>query len=271
VAELRQAIQKLVPLHRKLGKPGPGDWLMRHAERGQTFDEYLGSHPVLPRGRRDTIYIQPLGEMDEVRRRIVGLSAEYMALYFGCAVKVQKPLPTKVIPASARRRHGGKEQILTTHVLDEVLKPRLPENGAALLAFTAVDLWPGKGWNFVFGQASLWERVGVWSIARNGDPNGGEEAFRLCLLRTLKTATHETGHMFSMPHCIAYECNQCGSNSRAESDRRPLALCPECMAKVCWASGNDPARRYLALAGFCKQQGLTEEQAFFTKSAAALR
>jgi len=270
VAELRTAIGKLVPLHKKLGKPGPSDWLSHHAERGQTFDQYLRSRPVLARGRRDTVYIQPLGDMDEMHRKIVDLTVQYMTLYFGCPVKVKEPLPTKVIPASARREHHGREQILSTHVLDEVLKPRLPKDAAAFLAFTAIDLWPGKGWNFVFGQASLRERVGVWSIARNGDPTVSDKAFRLCLLRTLKTATHETGHMFSMPHCIAYECNQCGSNSRAESDRRPLALCPECMAKVCWGSGKNLRERYLALAAFCKEQGLTEEQAFFSRSAAAL-
>lgn len=271
VTQLQTAIQKLAPLHEKLGKPRPGDWLAHHAERGQTFDQYLRSRPVLPRGKRNTIYIQPLGEMDEAHKKIVDLTVEYMALYFACPVKVNKPLLTRVIPASARRRHHGREQILTTHVLDEVLKPRLPEDAAAFLAFTAIDLWPGEGWNFVFGQASLRERVGVWSIARNGDPTVGDKAFRLCLLRTLKTATHETGHMFSMPHCIAYECNQCGSNSRAESDRRPLALCPECMAKVCWGSGIDPIKRYLDLAAFCKRQGLTNEEAFFRRSAAKLK
>jgi archaemetzincin len=271
VPELRAAMAKLVPLHKKLGEPKPGDWLSHHAERGQTFAQYLRSAPVLARGKRDTIYIQPLGEMDAVRKQIVDLTASYMALYFGCPVKVEAPLSLKVVPKSARRQRFGNEQILTTYVLDDVLKPRLPKDAAAFLAFTATDLWPGRGWNFVFGQASLRERVGVWSIARNGDPTKSKKSFRLCLLRTLKTATHETGHMFSMPHCIAYECNQCGSNSRAESDRRPLALCPECMAKVCWGSRKDPKERYAALADFCKQHGLASEQAFFTRSLGVLQ
>ena len=52
-----------------------------------------------------------------------------------------------------------------------------------MLAITAFDLWPGPGWNFVFGQASLTERVGVWSMARNGDPDdesGHAHAVRAC-------------------------------------------------------------------------------------------
>jgi archaemetzincin len=101
--------------------------------------------------------------------------------------------------------------------------------------------------------------VGVWSLSRFGDPAENEQAFRLALLRTLKTGSHELGHMFSILHCTAYECDMCGSNSLAESDRRPLALCPECMAKVCWATQADPVERYRKLAAFCETQGLKAE------------
>jgi len=54
------------------------------------------------------------------------------------------------------------------------------------IAFTASDLWPGPGWNFVFGLASLRERVGVWSIHRFGNPSKGQAAFTQTLLRTLQ-------------------------------------------------------------------------------------
>lgn len=30
----------------------------------------------------------------------------------------------------------------------------------AVLGLAALDLWPGEGWNFVFGQANLTERRG---------------------------------------------------------------------------------------------------------------
>jgi archaemetzincin len=155
-------------------------------------------------------------------------------------------------------------------VLDKVLRPRLPADACVYIALTTSDLWPGEGWNFVFGQASLSERVGVWSIARNGDPHGNDPEFRLCLLRTLKTASHETGHMFSMQHCTLYECNMCGSNHREEADRRPLWLCPHCLAKLCHATGADPIRRFKDLAAFSKRAGLKTEQEFYEKSLAVL-
>jgi archaemetzincin len=156
-------------------------------------------------------------------------------------------------------------------VLNSVLRPRLPANACAYIALTTSDLWPGEGWNFVFGQASLRQRVGVWSIARNGDPHADDAAFRLCLLRTLKTASHETGHMFSMAHCTFYECNMCGSNNRGEADRHPLTLCPHCLAKLCHATGADPLRRFQELIAFARREGLKPEQEFYEKSLAALQ
>lgn len=271
-ARYASLVETLRPLHRKLGKPRPGDWLLRHKEEGQTFAEYLACKPTLPRGERKVLYILPVGDFTKSQRKIVELAAEFMRLYFNLAVRVQKDVPLAVIPEKARRTHPswGNKQILSTYVLYDVLKPRLPADAAAYLAFTASDLWPGKGWNFVFGQASLKSRVGVWSIHRNGDPDESDEAYRLCLLRTIKTATHETGHMFSIKHCTAFECNMCGSNNRSESDRRPLALCPECCPKVCWATRTQPRGRFERLAKWCAKQGLTPQAEFYRKSAAAV-
>jgi archaemetzincin len=58
--------------------------------------------------------------------------------------------------------------VLTGYILHEILEPERPADALAYLALTATDLWPGRGWNFVFGEANLRERVGVWSIYRNG-------------------------------------------------------------------------------------------------------
>jgi archaemetzincin len=266
-------LKKLLPLHEPLGTPQPGDWLAEHPEEGQTFRQYVQSWPATPDRRRRVIYVQPLGDFTETQRKIVTLTAEFMQVYFGLPVRMRRDLSLDVIPAEARRKHPswGMDQILSTYVLEQVLYPRLPHDATAYIALTTSDLWPGEGWNFVFGQASLSRRVGVWSIYRNGDPEESEEAFRLCLVRTIKTATHETGHMFSMHHCTQYACNMCGSNHRAERDRLPLWLCPHCLAKLTWATKVDPEARFEKLIDFCKANGLRKERAFYEKSLLVLR
>ena len=187
-AELPAALARLLPLHTKLGPPQPGDWLAEHKEPGQSYAQYLRSRPIRVDRQRRVIYVQPLGEFDSAQRKVLDRTAEFLGIYFQLPVKVRDDLSLDVIPAAARREHPTwhVKQILSTYVLDKVLRPRLPADACAYIALTTSDLWPGEGWNFVFGQASLSERVGVWSIARNGDPHGGDAGFRLCLLRTLE-------------------------------------------------------------------------------------
>ena len=267
IEQLEKTREALRPLHVRLGPPKPGEWLEKHPETGQTFDEYVASKPVTPQGVRKTIYVQPIGEYTATERKIVNLTAEFLSLYFNCPVKVKQDLPLDLIPAKARR----EGQLLTGYILSDILAPRLPDDAAAYLALTSNDLWPGEGWNYVFGQASLNQRVGVWSLHRYGDPDASEAAYQLCLLRTLKVAAHETGHMFSILHCTAYECCMCGANHLRESDSKPLALCPECVVKVCWAGKADPVERYQKLAEFCRKHGLTDEARFYEKSIEVLK
>ncbi len=269
--ELPPPFAKLLPLHTKLEKPQPGEWLAKHPEWGQDYQQYLDGHPITASRQRRTIYVQPLGDFTETEKEIVDQTAEFLGVYFQLPVKTRKKLPLDVIPQTARRkRDGGAEQILTTYVLNNVLAPRLPKDAVAMIAFTAADLWPGEGWNYVFGQASLGRRVGVWSIHRYGNPADGDAAFHLCLMRTMKTASHETGHMFSMAHCTFFKCNMCGSNHLPEADSHPLELCPVCLAKLCHATGADPVKRFERLAAFYRAHGFQAEEEFCEKSHAVI-
>ncbi|MGD2173936.1 MAG: archaemetzincin [Candidatus Brocadiaceae bacterium] len=268
MTDLTQMIDALRPLHRTMDATRPGDWLSVHPEPGQTFREYVGSDPVTPGGGRNTVYVQPLGDLQDRQRDVVVLTAGFIGPYLNVPVQTREALPLSLVPPEARRVHPswGVRQLLSRYILQQVLTPRLPDDAAAYVAFTAEDLWPGEGWNFVFGQASLRHRVGVWSIYRNGDPEADQATFRLCLLRTIKTATHELGHMFSMQHCTGYRCAMNGSNTLEEKDRRPLALCPECLAKVCWATGADPVERYRKLLSLCRDHGLQPQGEFYEES-----
>jgi len=241
LAPLRASIARLAPLHTKPGRPAPGEWLAEHHEPGQSFQQYIDGKPTTPTEKRRILVVQPLGEMTTNNARVLATITGYLQAFFGLVTRLAPPLSVDLIPRSARRPTAGYgEQLLTSAILSDVLAPRLPDDAVAYLAFTAHDLWPGDGWNFVFGEAQLEERLGGWSLARNGDTSSGEPAYSRALLRAMKIATHETGHMLGMLHCTAYVCNMAGVNSLAESDRHPLWLCPECLAKLSWATGSSP-------------------------------
>jgi len=67
----------------------------------------------------------------------------------------------------------------------------------------------------------------------------------------------------AVAHCIYFECNMNGSNHRAESDRRPLALCPVCLRKWAWVTGENPARRMEKLESVCARLGLSEHKMLY--------
>jgi archaemetzincin len=272
--EAKRTIKLLEPLHEHKKPPQPGDWLAVHGkdkhEQGQTFDEYV-------RGRERTIeqysklYLLPLGTFGDVEQKMIDLVVEGMTCFFGLPTVQLKADPLAKLPQYAERIGGaGQRQLLSIHLIDKVLPPKLPRDAAALLGLTNVDLWPGEGWNFVFGQASLGTRVGVWSTARYGNSAGTEEERKLFFQRLLKVALHETGHMFGIPHCAAYECGMNGSNSLPESDRQVLEFCPECQAKLWWTNDYTPKKRCAAMLEYCKKAGLEEEAKYYTGLSAAL-
>jgi archaemetzincin len=253
---LRQVRDKLATLVARRGPAQAGDWLRDHPEPGQSFEEYLKSQPTVPTGARRTLVVLPFGELSPEAKKVVELTAEYMTLHFGLPSRVAPAVTAPTPPEWAVRKKGADRQVLSGWMIESVLPPLLPADAAALIAFTTTDLWPGQGWNYVFGEASLSARVGVWSLHRYGDPKAGDAGFKQVLERTLKIAVHETGHMFSLPHCTAYPCIQSGVNSLEEADKSPLWLCPECLPKIAWATSSAPLERLSATRDFCRRHDL---------------
>ena len=263
--------KRIRPLHETKRPPAPSDWLATKFERGQSFAQYQRSQPNRATEQRQFLFLQPLGEFQDRQRELIRQTADLMTRYFNLTTNVLPPLELDSMPAWAKRNQQGQTQLLTSYLLGEVLKPRRPENAVAVLGLTTIDLWPGEDWNYVFGQASLDERVGVWSLSRYGDPNGDDNAWSKYRERTFKVAVHETGHMLGMPHCIYYECLMNGSNHLREMDSRPFWLCPECVRKVWWNCGANPAQRYASLLEFSKQHGMPSETGFWHQSALRVR
>lgn len=265
--------QKLVPLHQIKTSPGPYDWLAMHQETLQSYADYAQSNPVRPDAEHPYIYVTLIGDFDAKRQEIIDQTVRFIEAYFGLPVKFTEPISSDAIPAQGRRIHPTTKdrQFHTRYIIEQLLVPNKPADAFSLIAFTATDLYPEPSWNFVFGEADMENRVGVWSIYRNGDPNESEDAYQLCLLRTIKTGTHELGHMFSLPHCLYFECNMNGANHRKESDDRPLWLCPIDLRKLHHNTGMDPLKRYEKLQAMSADLGFKNEAEFYKKSIEALK
>lgn len=246
-----------------INPPSSGDWLDAHHESGQTFDQYVKQGFVRPDKRRHTIYLQPVGEFEKDRSPSLKALEECTRAFFMLKVKVLEPIPVEGHDFTTRTNPYTKKRQILTHDVLRLLKKLLPRDAFCILAVTMEDLYPDPSWNFVFGMASLYERVGVFSFARYDPAFSGQKRtkdYRTILLRrSCKVLTHETGHMFGLQHCIFFQCGLCGSNHLQESDARPIHLCPVCLRKLQYNMGFDPVARYRKLKAFYRKYGLAPE------------
>ena len=243
----------------RLGKPAPGEWLDRFEEPGQTLKQYKLSPPPGRTATRTRFVIQPMGPFSDEGRQVLERAAEFAGLFFDVPVETVAPID---LPPQPDRVASWGPQYLTDPMLD-TLRPRLPDDAIGLLGVTEADLYPGDQWNYVFGYASLADRVGVYSIVRYFPQFWGEKASgktaTLALQRTAKVFVHEAGHMYGILHCTDYHCVMNGSNSLDETDRSPLFLCPVDVSKLHWALELDLVTRYDKLLEFCTLNGLNSD------------
>jgi archaemetzincin len=265
--DLPEKFARLQPMFTKPGPPQPGEWLTRYSERGQTYQEYLRSSINKAVSPQNVIYVQPLGNFSDAQKEILDQTTDFIQDYFSLPVQLLSTLPLESIPDYARRQGDSEkeEQLQTFYLINEVLKPRRREDAYILIGFIAKDIWPGGEWNFVYGQAYPPERIAICSLARICSDKRISENRPLCLRRILKISTHEIGHLFSLLHCTLYICNEAGSNNLAEMDRHPLELCPQCLAKICYATGFNLTKRFEKLRDFYRHNGLVEDEILCNK------
>ena len=257
------------PLFRPMFRPGRDDWLAQHHERGQSFEAF--ERRWRPDPARTKIYVLPVGKFGPTDPALGDLERITEA-HFAMDVVFLDPVTEEDL-ALKGRKHGGHRQLHAFTILHR-LKLRVPDDAQVLLAVTNVDLYPEPSWNFVFGLASLGERVAVFSFARYhpsfyGEPVEPDTPQRV-LTRAVKVMTHELGHTFGMEHCTHFACNMNGSNHLDETDRAPLHLCPVCLRKLQHAVGFDPERRYRDLADAYEATGLDEASTWSLARAAAV-
>jgi archaemetzincin len=231
----------------RLGRPKPGEWLYSFREDGQTFDQYVDEGANRKSPRRAVFYIQPLGAAGTRYAGTIALMREYAEVFFHVPARVCDPIP---LPENAHVL--PRDQYNATMIIGH-LQERIPGDALVYIGIAGKDLF-SKGLNFVFGEGSLRDRTGVYSLVRYETEDAA-----LFLRRALKLMSHEVGHILSLQHCIWYSCVMQGANSLAEDDRHPMHLCPIDLRKLQWNTGFDPRDRYLKLREFYRRAGLNAE------------
>ncbi|XP_030629417.1 archaemetzincin-2 [Chanos chanos] len=266
------------------------DWIPSHPEAPQDFQSFFSNpHRRSPSKGHKTIYMQTIGsfgEGEDITEQYVEWLRQYcQAFYHGLAVKL---LPTVTVASTGCTfRVNNNTYNLQLHAGDllNFLKKKKPKDAFCIVGITMIDLYPRDSWNFVFGQASLNEGMGVFSFARYDDnfysrsyPGRLKSTKKLhpddytvfqnyytppitstLLFRSCKTLTHEIGHIFGIKHCQWLQCVMQGSNHLEESDRRPPDLCPVCLRKLQTAVGFKISDRYEALLGWIEDGGRSSE------------
>ena len=248
--------------------PGPNDWLAVHPEPGQTFADFVRSRPIKPDATRNTVYLQPLEDFEIGKAPPLQNLAQFAEAFFSVPVQALSPSAVSRKKITTRTNPYTRQQQLLTRDILRYLEQILPHNGFCIVGITMRDLYPAPSWNFVFGEASLDDRVGVFSFARYDPQFYGIKApdrDALVLRRSCKVLAHETAHMFGIQHCVFFNCLMNGSNHLDESDRRPLHLCPIDMRKLHHSIGFDIGRRYHALLEFACRAGFKDEVRWLEK------
>jgi archaemetzincin len=247
-----------------LPEPSPREWLAIHEERGQTFDQFVHDATRPAAGGR-TIYLQPVDTAGALSDTCLSTLAAFAGAFFQLSVRVRPPLildPASLVTRAAP--DTGTPQVYAGDILARLYGDK-PSDAFCVLGITAHDLFPHPIVSFAFGEASATCRVGVCSVARYGPPfcedapgnQQGEMRRRCC-----RVIAHEIGHMAGIGHCIYFRCLMNGSSSLAESDRRPLHLCPIDLRKLQWLIGFDFGERYSRLQQFWHAAGDEREEAW---------
>jgi archaemetzincin len=246
--------------------PGPGDWLAVHHEFGQSFEAFVHAMPNRPDDLRATLILQPLGRFDHRGAPSPETLRRFTEIYFGMPTQVLPTVDLDHVAVTSRREPDLRRRQLLTGDLLDLLRANLPEYAFCYVGITMEDLYPGSDWNYVFGQASLRDRVAVYSFVRYFPEFWGEETADpiLVLRRSCKVLAHETAHAFGIRHCTAHLCVMNGSNHLEESDSRPLHLCPQDLRKLQWSVGFNVEDRYRRLAEFHREAGLDDEVEWIT-------
>jgi archaemetzincin len=258
--------------------------VVRDGEPPQTYAQFLAERPPRSQPGARTIAILPIGEYPRgfvveyeavrlVRSPEPTLIARFLEAWFGLPTRWLPAMSDEVLERLPARELEGRRQLDATAVL-EWLRERRPADASCVLALTLEDLYADDA-AWVFGYASVVERVGVHSMLRY-DPGfadvtaRGPEFEHVILTRALRVLAHEVAHMFGLRHCLHFECLMNATAGIEDLDRLPLHLCPVCLRKLWSVTGISIVSRWEQLVSLSDELALPAEREWFAARLRAL-
>lgn len=136
-----------------------GDWQKRFHESPQTYEDYVRDCENRKTATRHVFYLQPLGELSASYAKAIAEMRNYAEIFFGVEAKVVEPI---ALPPETYAK--DREQYDSSRLLHH-LAVCAPADALVYVGITDRDLY-SPGLNFVFGEGSLHDRTGVYSLTR---------------------------------------------------------------------------------------------------------
>lgn len=264
----------------KLAEPIEGEWLYKnYQEQGQTVEQYIQNSYNYVSDSKKKIYIMPI--LDHSIKSDININKiiEYISVFFQLETVLLDKIDINYLKHKYKNSKINLSKLIKdnqydTNTIMQILQYELPTDAFCLLGITNVDLY-SKGCNFVFGEAAYYSRIGVTSYCRFDStfyekylseddlPEDEKDEFNkifdndILINRIFKLVTHEILHMFSMEHCIWYNCNLCGISGIIELDKYTHQLCPICINKLYIANKFDVNKRTIELNNFYQQNNIS--------------
>ncbi len=189
----------------------------------QPFEAFANSEVMRTNASRNLLKIVIIDQgISNEEQEILQIVSDYLSVVHGVTVT----LTTNYTLTDIDRR--GNQYAVEPNL--SKLRENLPET-TFVLGFTSKDLYSYEcrdSVNFIFGVGRWQYAAGLFSTCRFSDGS-----LEKTLIRLMRLASHEFGHMRGLAHCIKYACCMQGVNSMNEADKVPLTFCAQDMAKIC--------------------------------------
>ena len=170
----------------------------------------------------EQLLIVPFGS---IQREVLDFLQGELARRFSFNVKVTgaEPIPQYAFNPKRNQYHSTK-------ILERLKGQRIKDE--QILGIVDCDLYVPE-LNFVFGEADIGGKACVISLVRlRQEYYGLPKNDNLFLLRTLKEAIHEIGHLYRLGHCADPKCIMHFSNSLRDTDIKGPDFCDRCKLKL---------------------------------------